>query len=241
MQNLLQEVMGAISTCDERPIVIFDLDDTLYATARRNLIIIQNFAADFGDEYPAFAALSAKLTLNDMEWGVSDALHKAGLPAGDPSLSPFITYWGNRFFTNEYVKYDLPNVGAVDFANACYNAGALVFYLTGRHVGQPAMNNGMELGTMWSFLERGFPFFKGLCELNLKTDIHEKDADYKGRVIKQINALGGKVIASFDNEPRNVAVYSKHFPEAMNVWMKTTWDPKDDTDTSKFTTITSFL
>ncbi|GAB2495896.1 hypothetical protein [Algoriphagus taiwanensis] len=237
----LQQVIPAIKACSKLPIVIFDLDDTLFSTARRNLIIIQNFAADQGEKYPDFAKLAAKLTLKDMNWSVSFALTQAGLDPQSSSLQPFLAYWGNCFFTNEYVLFDLPNPGAVSFANACHDAGAMIFYLTGRHEGDPGLNNGMGQGTTLSFTERGFPYWRGRCELNLKINKSEKDVDYKSRVIADVLSLKGEVIATFDNEPANSALYAQKFPQAKNFWMKTTWNPDDKASTDGLYVISDFL
>ncbi|TDQ19485.1 hypothetical protein DFQ04_1306 [Algoriphagus boseongensis] len=237
----LQQVIPKIKSCNLLPIVVFDLDDTLYSTARRNLIIIQNFAADQGDKYPDFAAIASSITLKDMNWSVSLALTNAGLDPKSPSLAAFLIYWGNTFFTNDYVQLDLPNPGAVAFANACHDAGAMIFYLTGRHEGDPSLNNGMGQGTTLSFTERGFPYWQGRCELNLKINKSEKDVDYKNRVITSINSLKGEVIATFDNEPANSVLYSQKFPNALNFWMKTTWNPDDKAPTDNLLIITDFL
>ncbi|MHA7131200.1 HAD family hydrolase [Algoriphagus namhaensis] len=227
----LQQVIDGIKASKQLPIVIFDLDDTLFSTARRNLIIIQSFAADYGQKYPDFAAVAQKLTLEDMNWSVSIALTKAGLDASSPGLEFFNKeYWGSRFFSDEFVSLDLPNPGAVDFANACHDAGAMLFYLTGRHRGDPGMNNGMGQGTVLSFTDRGFPYWRGRCELNLKFDKSEPDASYKTRALADVRSLQGQVIATFDNEPKNVVIMKDNFPEAMNFWVKTTWNPDDKPD-----------
>jgi hypothetical protein len=236
----LQQVLQSIKNCTSLPIIVFDLDDTLFSTARRNLVIIQNFACDRGDEFPDFARVAAKLTLADMNWSVADALANAGLPLDSPDQKAFLPYWGSTFFTDDYVALDLPNPGAVDFVNACYEAGAMIYYLTGRHIGDQGLRNGMGQGTVLSMTNRGFPYWKGRCELNLKFDKSQKDADYKAQAIKSINSLKGKVIATFDNEPRNSVVYLKDFPNAINFWVKTTWDPTDIASTKGLFVISDF-
>jgi hypothetical protein len=224
----LQQVIGSIQSQTLLPIVVFDLDDTLFSTARRNLVVIQNFAADEGDEFPDFAKIAANLTLSDMNWSVSYALTQAGLDPNSASMKPFIAYWGNTFFTDDYASLDLPNPGAVDFANACHDAGAMLFYLTGRHIGDPGLKNGMGLGTALDFTNRGFPFWKGRCELKLKKIKTQTDVDYKTEALTEIKSLKGQVVATFDNEPANAVLFQQHFPDALNFWVKTTWNPKDN-------------
>jgi len=239
--SLLQKVIDNITSSSKLPIVVFDLDDTLFSTARRNLNIIQNFWYDQGDTYPDFAEVASKLGLSDMNWSITAALEKAGLPATSPSIKPFIDYWGSTFFTNNYDMLDLPNPGAVDFANACHEAGALLYYLTGRAIGDRGLNNGMGQGTTLALTNRGFPFWRGRCELNLKRDPREKDSDYKAAALADIKSLRGNVVATFDNEPSNSFMYLQHFPDALNIWMKTTWNPEDKAPTKDLYTISDFL
>lgn len=236
----LQKVIASIQSQTLLPIVVFDLDDTLFSTARRNLIIIQNFAADQGDEFPDFAKVAANLKPSDMNWSVSYALTQAGLDPNSSSMKPFIAYWGNTFFTDDYASIDLPNPGAVDFANACYDAGAMLFYLTGRHIGDPGLKNGMGLGTALDMTNRGFPYWKGRCELKLKKVKTQTDVDYKGEALAEINSLKGKVVATFDNEPGNSNLYLQHYPDAMNFWVKTTWNPNDKVSTDGLFVIPDF-
>ena len=240
MTNPLAEVLDKISASSKLPIVVFDLDDTLFATARRNLTIIQNFAADCGEKYPQFAEVAWKMGLSDMNWSSKIALVNAGLDENDPSISAFHDYWGPRFFSDRFTSLDLPNPGAVDYVKKCYEGGALIYYLTGRHASEPGMNNGMGQGTTQAMTDRGFPFWQGRCELNLKIEAHEKDEEYKGKAIKIIQSLDGNVIATFDNEPRNAALFQGKFPDAMNFWVKTTWDPNDDANTDELITISDF-
>jgi predicted secreted acid phosphatase len=238
--SLLSQVIKSIKSSSKLPIVVFDLDDTLFSTARRNLIIIQNFAADNGDKFPDFAKIAAKLALSDMNWSVANALANAGLPLDSPDQKAFIPYWGSTFFTDDYVSLDLPNPGAVDYVNACYEAGALIYYLTGRHIGDRGLKNGMGQGTVLSITNRGFPYWKGRCELNLKLDKSQKDSDYKDQAIQSINSLKGNVVATFDNEPGNSVVFKNNFPKASNFWVKTTWNPQDNAPTEGLNIIPDF-
>ena len=209
------------------PIVLFDLDDTLFCTSQRDLLIIREFAADHRRQYPDFYELSQTLVPSQMGWSVTDALVAAGLSPNNEALGPFKEFWSGLFFSDTYSAFDLPNPGAVDYVWACYNAGALVYYLTGRGVSARGLTTGMEQGTARSLTTRGFPFWTGRAELELKKNPKEKDADYKARALALVKSLHGSVVATFDNEPANVNVYMDHFPEARNFWVKTTWNPTD--------------
>ncbi len=193
-----------------------------------------------GDAFPDFANIALGLKLSDMNWSVTLALTNAGLDPNSASLKPFIVYWGSTFFTDDYASLDLPNPGAVDFANACYDAGAMLFYLTGRHIGDPGLKNGMGLGTAIDFTNRGFPYWKGRCELKLKKEKSQLDVDYKREALAEIASLKGKVVATFDNEPGNAALFLQNFPDALNFWMKTTWNPTDLASTEGINIISDF-
>ena len=222
------------------PVVIFDLDDTLFSTAERDILIIRNFASDHGDAYPDFVEAAENLTERDMTFNAVDALTKAGLPEDSASIQPFEDYWRASFFTDAYAALDLPVRGAVDFVKACYQAGAMIFYLTGRPVSEQDLNDGMGQGTVLAFTNRGFPFWTGRCELMLKKDRHEPDVQYKSRAVDLVATLRGSVVATFDNEPANAAMFLQRLPDAMNFWVKTTWNPNDHASTTGLIQIPDF-
>lgn len=55
-----------------------------------------------------------------------------------------------------------------------------------------------------------------------------------------INALGGPVIATFDNEPSNAHMFHTELPDAMNCWLKTRWDPADQASTEGLIALPDF-
>lgn len=232
--------IGAAVSDGLLPVVVFDLDDTLFSTASRDLRIIQEFAADHSSDYPAFAKIANSVSLSDMRWDATDALAEAGLDRNDSSFKPFGAYWTATFFTDSYVALDLPTSGAVNYVNACYNAGALIYYLTGRRVSGRGLTSGMEQGTARALTTRGFPFWKGRCELTLKVDVEQKDDDFKDQALACVRSLHGRVIATFDNEPANANMFLEHFPDALNFWLKTTWDPTDNKVEPDLITIADF-
>jgi len=243
-QPVLLDVLLKIKGTKARkqlPITIFDLDDTLFSNAHRDIVIIHEFAADHVDEYPDFAELAARLTLQDMQWDVTAALIAAGLDKDSKSIPQFTDYWNSRFYTDPYCALDLPNPGAVDYVNACHDAGALVYYLTGRAVSNRGLNVGMEQGTVRALTTRGFPFWTGRCELMLKRDRQEKDTAYKERALMLVRSLRGEVVATFDNEPSNADMFQQNFSDADNFWVKTTWNPKDIIRNEHWIVISDFL
>lgn len=218
---LLLEVLRRISGVVEAgrlPICIFDLDSTLFHTAGRNLRILQEFAQAHRRDFPELAPLVDELTVEDMSWSPVGLLQQRGVRE-ETLLGALRAFWRERFFTDDYVVYDHVIPGAADFVSACHNQGALIYYLTGRHVG------GMEFGTLRSLLEQGFPWGSGHVILHLKASFEEADVDFKAEAVRQIRALSGEVVATFENEPANANLFQRSFPEALHFWLLTEHSP----------------
>jgi hypothetical protein len=212
LQTLLDE-LG--STPANPAIVVFDLDSTLFSTAARNLRILHEFSAAHGGEHPGLAEAASRVSLADMGWNVTEPLRRAGFEP-DPSL---IRFWKERFFTDAYCALDEPAPGAVAFVNAVFEAGALVYYLTGRH------QHGMGIGTLTSLMQHGFPTLSGRAVLHLKPDFETADKAFKDEAITRIRELGGRVFATFENEPGNANLFARTFPGAMHFWIQTIHSP----------------
>ncbi|HEY9722143.1 MAG TPA: HAD family hydrolase [Oscillatoriaceae cyanobacterium] len=202
---------GRLAAKHQHPIVVFDLDDTLFATADRNLAIIKEWAAT-PDGAPYRQKLDA-LTRDQIPYDIDGVLEANGVPAKD--MPAITTFWAKRFFTSDYVKYDRPEPGAVDYVRAVLKSGAQVVYLTGRP-------SSMEPGTRAALIKAGFPWdSKGkTVRLLLKSQSHQKDAAFKYQAALEL-AKTGTIVAGFDNEPANVNAIHKAAPKALVVYLKT--------------------
>ena len=197
------------------PVVVFDLDSTLFSTEPRNYRIISEFIAQHGDEYPGLRELGGTLELSDMGWGPIDPFVARGFDA--PGFKKALRrFWGKRFFTSEYVVSDHPTPGAVEFASECHRRGAMLYYLTGRHVGD------MGAGTVRALTEHGFPFWRGRCSLHLKPNFEMSDKPFKDQAMVDIRSNQGRVVASFENEPGNANLFMDSFPSALHFLLETT-------------------
>ena len=146
------------------PVVVFDLDSTLFDTAGRHLAILRAFA----EEQPHVRSLVDDISLQDFGWGVDEPLRARGFDDA-PTLQALSAFWFERFFDGDWVGHDHPAEGAVEYVNEVWRRGALVYYLTGRHV------DGMDAGTAKALTDRGFPFWTGRTVLHLKPDFHMPD------------------------------------------------------------------
>lgn len=227
LQTLIDEVASSPA---KPPIVVFDLDSTLFSTAARNLRILHEFAAAFGDQHSGLIEAASRLSLADMGWNVAEPLRRAGF---EPNKS-LIDFWKDRFFTDEYCALDEPAPGAVAFVNAIFEAGALVYYLTGRH------QHGMELGTVKGLMAHGFPTLSGRAVVHLKPDFTTPDKDFKDEAIRRIHDLGGRVYATFENEPGNANLFARTFPGAMHFWIQTIHSPEAENPRDDLIRFTDF-
>ena len=219
MQTVLHDILAAISSTHAEgvlPIVVFDLDGTLFITRHRTLGILAEFAERTGR--PALAEVVAGISVEDQKYSVLSPLADR-IALSETEKAALLAWWRGHFFTDEWCAKDTVMAGAVAFVNACHARGALVCYLTGRHI------HGMEKGTVAALVDNGFPMFDGRAMLQLKPDFETADEPYKVEAIASIKGLGGRVIATFENEPGNANLFQEGFPGAKNLLVGHTHRP----------------
>lgn len=220
MPHLTSAVLDHVADAVARgvsPLVVLDLDGTLYDNAPRTLRIIQEFAAAHGARYPDLYEVVTTLAPSAMRYKIADTLAAAGVD--DPAIHREIeAFWFARFFTNEYVLYDLPLAGAAEFVNLIHRAGAVPTYLTGRD----APN--MLQGTIAALQRDGFPVGPMNTRTILKHDFETPDEDYKRAVVTHLRP-SGEVVAAFDNEPGLCNLLKQSFPDSVTVWLDTSHAP----------------
>ncbi len=213
LQRILDDVVRLRA---ERPVVIFDLDGTLYDNRGRTLRILHAFAASLEHEHARDAVAIRSLGIDDLKYLIEDTL----LPLGvDPSVvARAKKTWASRFFTDAACADDIPVRGAVPFARACHDRGATVVYLTGRDI------PGMLVGTVRTLRDDGFPIGVPRCELVFKPTFEENDTAFKIRVLDAMDELG-RVVATFENEPGNCNVFRRRWPDSLAVLVTTQHAP----------------
>ncbi|MCP4871504.1 MAG: HAD family hydrolase [Proteobacteria bacterium] len=214
----LQGVLDAIGSATDLPIVVFDLDSTLFLARSRNLRILQDFAEYGCGRYPDLPEFAASLTVADLGYMVDHPLSQRGLLT-DGLKTELRAFWAERFFTDDYCEHDQPTPGAPEFAQACHEAGALIYYLTGRHI------SGMALGTTTALVKQGFPLFRGRTVLHLKPTFEMPDGAFKKQAVADIHSYGGSVVATFENEPGHADTLRQAFPEGVHFLLDTVHSP----------------
>lgn len=211
----LRKVLHSIRA-GERPVVIFDLDGTLFDNRPRTLAILNQAADGWAARDPEAARAVRSLRFTELGYLASETLEQVGVDR--TLIEEAVQLWRERFFTDDILSHDVPLAGAVSFAKACYEAGANLAYLTGRDLPN------MALGTFRSLRDAGFPIGLPGTELVLKPDFETPDLTFKRDITPEITRLG-RVAATFDNEPGNCNAFAEMFPEGHHFMMLTQYAP----------------
>lgn len=200
----------------KQPVVAFDLDATLFDNGPRTWQILVDFAEKYGHTHLR-RRLDA-LPRTHLPYLLKDIFIKMGydMEAADNQvlMQQARDFWMERFFTDEFQRYDEPIAGAPAFAKKIFEMGATLVYLSGRD----APN--MLVGCSASLRHHGFPIGVPHTALALKPDFHMEDYAFKKDAARFISHLG-TVIASFDNEPGNCNLFLQAWPGVMSVLIET--------------------
>lgn len=202
-------------------VVLFDLDSTLYEVGPRTHQILREWCeSPESRDYPQVAGVLKNLKKEAVGYSLNDTFQTLGLDVGAPAVASVLKmlkpFWVERFFTSKYLSFDHAYPGAADFVKKVYQMGAQVVYLTGRD--EPGMGD----GTRQNLIRDGFPWKVERTHLLLKPTFNEPDLEHKvnaGNYIKK----HGTLIASFENEPANIAALHEVFPDAMHVFVDTVY------------------
>jgi hypothetical protein len=198
---------------EANPVIVFDLDGTLMDNRPRTQTILHELAAELKKEAHQAAEVLGSTKIESIAYMLTETLRLIGVD--HPELvARAEEHWRQRFFTDEYLKYDIAIPGTVELAKACYEAGATLVYFTGRDL--PLMS----LGSFGSLRDLGFPIGVVGTELVCKPDAKIPDEKFKKEEGPKLARIG-RVIATFDNEPGNCNAFQAMFPEADNVFVAT--------------------
>lgn len=212
----LEQALFAIRTQLElgtTPLVVFDLDHTLFDNGPRSIAILKHLADIHGASHPALGRSVPGLS-PDLPYDMGQILTLAGVPLDHAAHESLRRELGDAFFSSRFLHHDEPIAGAVDYVNEVYASGATVVYLTGRD------RPGMHEGTLASLRQRGFPADGPRVHLFMKPDTVTRDWNYKAQVRHEIAALG-TLVAFFDNEPANTNTFHESYPGIVSVLLDT--------------------
>lgn len=227
VEEVLREVSKRVSL-NKQAIVLLDLDSTLYEVGRRTHFILQEWAqSPLASSHPQAQAAILDMKHEKVGYSVRDTLSNLAnaleiANASDTDVLGHLThafegvrsFWTDRFFTSSYLIHDRPYLGAVEFVRDIYNLGAKVVYLTGRD--EPNMGE----GTRANLVRDGFPWNVERTQLLMKPEAYMDDLEFKRQAAILVNSQGA-LIASFENEPPNVAALHELLPDVMHVFVDT--------------------
>lgn len=198
-----------------RPVVVFDLDGTLFDNGPRTWRILVDFAERHG--HTGLRQSLDRLPRERLPYLLKETLARVNVT--EPALVDAATaFWKSRFFTDDEQAHDVPIKGALHLANACYAEGATLVYLSGRDVPN------MLIGVCQSLRAHGFPVGLARTAVVLKPDFHDDDLTFKKSALGFIDDLGD-VVATFDNEPANSNAFRERWPHALHVFVRTQHAP----------------
>jgi len=216
--QVLQRVERTYAT-GERPVVMFDLDETLINSRVRTLRILKDIALNqqVAEEYPFESNVISRMGLSDVRsypLYLGEILRSIGIE--DASFIKSIEGdYLNQYLSNNYCASDWTISGAAEYVRAVQEAGAWIVYLTGRN------RPGMEKCTVESLRRNRFPLGTGERSLLFMKPTREiDDTEYKKTVLSEIGAIG-VVVDGFENEPANINAFKAAFPKSTMVFIDT--------------------
>lgn len=197
-----------------RTLAVFDLDSTLFNVSTRTQKILHEFA-----EANNIGHLK-EVEIRQEDWGLKEALFRKGytLEKDIELLQAIRDFWAERFFSNEYLHYDVPYPGAVCFVQDLQEAGCEINYLTGRDYAR------MGKGSLEVLRKWGFPVSEN--NLFLKPEKSQDDELFKHEWFLKLNHADFNKIFFFENEPVNVNAILQSCPEVEVIYLDTTHSRK---------------
>jgi hypothetical protein len=227
LQKILTEISD-LRASGQMALVVFDLDSTLFDVSPRLKKILHHFAEvpEHQTQFPKATELLKKIETYRSDWGIKNAVVRAGLDNHHPEFHETLRdYWVKHFFSNEYLEYDIPYEGAVEYVQQLYQLGAEIVYLTGRDVHR------MGKGSHHILLKWAFPLDDQRASLVLKPLKGMNDAEFKSDWFAALPTAKYSKIWFFENEPVNVNLVRLQHEHIEIVFFESTHSGKEQPPT----------
>lgn len=206
LERVIAKVRAEVQDGGRTPLVVFDLDDTLFDTRWRTLAVLRAWGQARGE--PRLAGLE----LEDVRYEIADTLFAAGFATWEirGSLGRSIA----SYDAGRMNEYDLmrPFPGALEYVLRAQQAGARIAYVTSRRIAHRGLSESV-------LRSHGFPVDGALRYYRL--DSQGTSAAYKYRIMRWELPRFGEVVASFENEPANANSFRMAAPEALHAFLDT--------------------
>lgn len=208
---------------------VFDLDSTLFCVSPRSEAILHDLAAEpwFAERFPQAAAVLGNIKVQPTEYGIKAALSRTQLQPTEELIETVRQYWRSKFFSNSHMRHDLVYPGAQEFVKRVHDAGADVYYLTGRN------ELLMKSGTHHNLKHHSFPDLP-MERVMMKPSDHDSDENFKETRLREMTSRYEK-IWFFENEPVIIHQVRKALPDVRIVFIDSTHSGKADPPTDLLT------
>jgi hypothetical protein len=217
--ELLSTIQKQAFQLGSRGLFVFDLDSTLFDVSPRLERILMDYAAlpEHQTRFPESCEILKNIRMLRSDWGIKNALIRAGLDDHHAEFHDSIkAFWKKTFFSSEYLHYDIPYEGAVEFVQKVAGFGCEIAYLTGRDVHRMGRGSD-EVLRKWSF-----PLSIPKAQLVLKPQAGMDDAEFKTNWFRAIPYEAYDKIWFFENEPVNVNRVAQHLDHIEIVFFHST-------------------
>ncbi len=227
LENILTEISN-LRASGGRALAVFDLDSTLFDVSPRLKKILHHFAEvpDHQQRFPEACEILKNVETYRSDWGVKNAVIRAGLDQHHPDFHHALRdFWVRTFFSNEYLQFDVPYEGAVEYARDLWNLGADIAYLTGRDVDR------MGQGSRDVLHKWNFPLDDQRAQLVLKPQKGMDDAEFKSDWFAALPENQFQKVWFFENEPVNVNLVRLQHAHVEIVFFESTHSGKAEAPT----------
>jgi hypothetical protein len=213
MVKNLTELASKVST---KTLFVLDIDSSLVLTHKRNEAILHHYAQTLRHKNPTLADQLAKIECRPMEYGYYAALERTIPNIAKSEADELQAYWRHHFFSNDFLHYDIPHEGAIEFVKTLTEKQLPYVYLTGRP------SDRMRPGTLTVLDKLGFPIVDKI--LFMKPNESYIDEGYKADILKEI-IRGFDDVIFIDNEPRVLNQIETFYPKVNLVFVDTCHSP----------------
>lgn len=215
--------VAEVKASGETPIVIFDLDDTLFDTRYRTAALLEGYHQTHGEPRLELVPIET------VHYALEETLADLGFSTHEIEGQTFQAIRGvvwPLFFKGESLLLDKPVPGAPEAVASLVAEGATIVYLTGRKTfvsdfsERALAANGFPTpgpGVLMFHKPKSYP---GQAD---PTKLHTDD--FKGLITRVELPKHGVVVAAFDNEPKNCLAFRASSPaDAIVVHLDTLYD-----------------
>jgi hypothetical protein len=244
LKNLLQNL--ELELKQKRSVLaVFDLDSTLFDVSPRIQRILEELREhpEIQKAFPELLPYLKDVRTQRNDWGIKSALTRAFAKAQAPSTEfqkAARSFWAKHFFSNEYLHFDNPVEGAVEFVNQLYNMGAEIAYLTGRDWDRMGPGT-VEVLEKWNFPSPNKKTAnRADVRLAMKPEQGGDDSLFKSGWFDELKPHQYSRILFFENEPKIIHHVVDQHPDIEIFFMDTTHSGKAEPNTA-WTHLPNFL